>query len=332
MSDCAKNEPSFDREHVPLVATIVYDQLCTFEYGISTELFALHREGFERPLFDHITVAAEEKTITATGGLSFTADYGLEGLASADIVVLPGWRSVHDIPPASLLHALTSAHYRGAIIVTICSGVFALAATGLLDGKSATTHWRYTELLAKRFPQINVEPNVLYVDEGSLLTSAGSAAGLDLGLHLISRIYGQKIANFIARNLVLPAQRSGGQAQFIPHPTLCERTNEMGALLDQLRNQLREPWTVETIASTANLSPRTLLRRFQTHTGLSPINWLKQERLNVASELLESTDLNIDQVAHEAGFTAPEIFRMHFKKRFHTSPSQYRNHYRSGVQ
>ncbi len=313
----------------PLVCTLVYDQLCTFEYAIAVELFALQRAEFEQPLYRFKSVAVNEGPMKAIGGLAISADGNMNQLRNADLIVVPGWRSVHEIPSPQLLSALVNANKRGARILSICSGVFPLACAGLLDGKEATTHWRYTKALQTRFPQIKVKPDVLFVDSGDVLTSAGSAAGIDLCLHVIRQDYGSEAANKIAKSLVLPAQRAGGQAQFAPRKTPECPDNGFGFILDHLRANLSKDWSVESIAEYANLSPRTLLRRFKSLTGESPITWLKNERLNYASELLETTKLNIDQISHVAGFSAPETFRLHFKNCYQVSPSHYRGQYQS---
>ena len=186
--------------------------------------------------------------------------------------------------------------------------------------------------MAQQFPDIKIDANVLYVDEGNILTSAGSAAGIDLCLHVIRRQYGQEIANKIARSLVLPAVREGGQAQYAPRQTPHCSDKQFGFLLDELRANLNHQWDIQSIAELANLTTRTLLRRFKSHTGESPITWLTKERLRFAGELLETTSLNIDLVSHNSGFSAPEIFRQHFKKMYHISPSRYRGHFKASEQ
>ncbi len=315
-------------EKPPLVCTLVYDQLCTFEYGIATEIFALARSEFEKPLYRFKTIAAETGRLEAVGGLEISAEGGLEQLKNADFIIIPGWRSIHDVPAPQLLHSLRRANRRGTRILSICSGVFPLACSGLLDGKSATTHWRYSDYLQRKFPNILVKPNVLYVDEGSVLTSAGSAAGIDLCLHVVRQQYGQSAANIIARSLVLPAHREGGQAQFTPRIKPACSDDKFGYLLDEIRSKLNNQWSIELIATKAKLSKRTLLRRFKYYTGESPITWLNKERLYYAGELLEITDLNIDQVSHTAGFSTAELFRLHFKRMYQISPSRYREQFR----
>ncbi len=311
----------------PLVCSVVYDQLCTFEYGITTELFALSRPEFPKDLYRFKSVCVEDGPVCAAGGMNFMPDAGLEMLAKAALIIIPGWRGIDAPVPSALIDALIAAHKRGARILTICSGVFVLAATGLLAGKSATTHWRYADALAARFPAIQVLPNVLYVDEGQVLTSAGSAAGIDLCLHVIRQQYGQSVANKMARSLILPAHREGGQAQYVPKSSAQNMGGTFHDILAKFRADLHADWSVQTMAEIANLSPRTLLRRFSAHTGQSPINWLRRERLAEARDMLETTDLNIDQIAYNSGFATPENFRLQFKNQYQISPSQYRNQF-----
>jgi AraC family transcriptional activator FtrA len=221
------------------VVALVYDGLCTFEYGIAVEMFGLSRPEFEH-WYSFASCAVERGPLHAAGGIRVQAAGGLELLAQADTVIVPGWRGVGAMPPPGLLDALRAAHKRGARLLSFCSGVFVLAAAGVLDGRAATTHWRYAQALAERHPRIRIEPDVLYVDAGNVLTSAGSAAAIDLSLHLIRRDYGPRIANQVARRAVVPTHRDGGQAQFIPAP-LPEQGTALGKLLEWMRNHLDQP-------------------------------------------------------------------------------------------
>ena len=312
----------------PLVCALAYDGLCTFEYGICVELFGMARPEIDHPLYRFETVGIEPGPMRAVGGLSVTPTAGLERLNHADLILIPGWRSKDAPVPDDLIEALRAAHRHGARIVSICSGVFVLAATGLLDGKRATTHWRYSNALAQRFPQIRVEPDVLYIDEGDVLTSAGSAAGIDLCLHIIRGDYGADIANAIARALVLPAHREGGQAQYIPRPLATRSDTSLAPLLDEVRAKLNTDWTAQAIADAAHMSPRTLLRRFKAQTGKSPMAWLVETRVDYARELLETTELDISSIGETTGLGAPETVRLHFKRKVGVSPSAYRKQYR----
>ena len=212
--------------------------------------------------------------------------------------------------------------------MSICSGVFILAATGLLDGQSATTHWRYTEELQLANPEINVQPDVLYIDNGTLLTSAGSAAGLDLGLHLIRRDYGPDVANQVARRLVVPPHRDGGQAQFIDHAVVDDHQTSLAATVEWALGHLPEPLTVKQLATHANLSSRTFARRFRSDTGTTPHRWLTQQRVLLAQQLLETTTLPIDVVAVSAGLGSPANLRNHFARETQTTPTRYRAAFR----
>jgi AraC family transcriptional activator FtrA len=313
-----------------LVAAIAYDRLCTFEFGCVVELFALPRPELGVPWYRFAVCAAERGGLRAAGGITVSAQYSLKLLERADTIVVPGWRDADEPPPAPLVAALRAAHARGARLASICSGVFVLAAAGVLDGRSATTHWRYTERLAERHPRIRVLPNALYVDEGQILTSAGSAAGLDMLLHLVRRDYGPRIANRVAQRLVIPPHREGGQAQYVPRPVAAESANEAGQLarlLDWLRTNLSGGHTIASLSRRAHMSPRTLLRRFKDATGLAPLEWLVRERVAAARELLEAGRLPLGRVAERTGFGSVESFRRHFRLVVGTPPAAYRRRF-----
>lgn len=310
-----------------LVAILVYEGLCTFEFGIAVEIFGLARPELDTPWYKHQVIAVDDGPMHAMGGIRIMADAGLEGLAKAQTIIVPGWRSRHETPPAALLDTLRNAHARGARLLSICSGVFVLAATGLLDGKRATTHWQFAHELASRFPRIEVDPNVLYVDAGQVITSAGSAAGIDACLHLVARDYGTHIANTVARRLVMAPQRTGGQAQFIPSPVSKAPRNELGGVLQWARENLQQPISIRQMASRVAMSERTFLRRFKETTGLAPKAWLQQERIAQARDLLESTTHNTSEVSEACGFNSVESFRVAFRSTVGTAPSIYRKHF-----
>lgn len=324
-----KNPPKrFRRPLAPAnrdVAVLVYDGLCTFEFGIAVEMFGLARPEL-REWYRFALCAVDAGEMRAAGGVRVLADAGLEALATAGTVIVPGWRGMDAPPPAALLDALRKAHARGARLVSFCSGVFVLAATGLLEGRRATTHWRYAEALAQRYPGIHIEPDVLYVDEGNLLTSAGSAAALDLSLHLIRRDFGPEVANAVARRAVVPAHRDGGQAQFIQSP-LPEHGATLGKLLEWMRRHLDRALPLPELAERARMSERTLLRRFEEATGCSPKQWLTRERLNRARELLEGSDLPVERVADVCGFGSADTLRHHFRHHLKLSPARYRERF-----
>ncbi|MBL1376183.1 transcriptional regulator FtrA [Zobellella iuensis] len=313
-----------------LVAILAYDGLCTFEFGIAVEIFGLPRPEFDFPWYEHRIVAVEPGPLRAMGGIRVLAEAGLERLAEAGTIIVPGWRSRSEPPPAGLLQALRLAHGRGARLLSICSGVFVLAAAGLLDGRRATTHWRYAQELAARFPLIEVDPEVLYVDAGQVITSAGSAAGIDACLHLVARDFGSQVANSVARRLVTPPQRSGGQVQFIPAPVSRTPRNDLSRVMQWARERLEQPLAVRQLAERAAMSERTFLRRFTEATGMAPKAWLQHERLARARELLESSGLGSERIAELCGYRSAESFRVAFRARVGLPPSVYRERFGRG--
>jgi AraC family transcriptional activator FtrA len=307
------------------VAILAYDRLCTFEFGCAVELFALERPELGVPWYEYMVCAVEDGLLRAAGGLTVQAPYALDALTHADTIVIPGWRDIADEPPPKLLDALRDAHARGARICSICSGAFVLAHAGLLDGRKATTHWRYTAELAARFPAIDVESAVLYVEDERIITSAGSAAGLDMLLHVVRSDYGAEVANLVAQRLVVPAHRDGEQAQLLARPVPPRGTNRIAALMDHVREHPRSDHTVQSMAMLAQMSRRTFQRKFRHATGLSPLDWLVRERISIATGLLESRPaLGIDLVAELAGFGSSESLRRHLRRRGLGSPATHR--------
>jgi AraC family transcriptional regulator, transcriptional activator FtrA len=315
----------------PLVVALVYDGLCAFEFSCAAEVFGLARPELG-PDWYRFETCSRGRSVSSQYGMRMRAANGLERLHAAGTIVIPGWQGI-DVPvPQAILDALRGAHARGARLLSICSGAFVLAATGLLDGRRATTHWRYAEALQRRYPTICVDPNVLYVDEGSVLTSAGSAAGLDLCLHLVRRDYGSAIANQVARRLVIPPHRDGGQAQFLERPVE-DRERKSGhpkslsVLLDKIRKRPGQSWRIGELARLAAMSERTFMRRFRAATGLSPADWVTRARVDAARELLENTALPIDHIAERCGLGTPTTLRHHFRKKVGASPAQYRKRF-----
>jgi AraC family transcriptional regulator, transcriptional activator FtrA len=311
------------------VVAVAYDGLCSFEFGVAAELFGLARPELGIAWYDFAVVSVDKGPLRMLGGMTMKAPTDLGAIERAGTVVLPGWRDTDEQPPEALLDALRVAHRKGARIMSICSGVFILAAAGLLDGKMATTHWRYTDKLHSRFPEIDVQPDVLYVDNGSILTSAGSAAGIDLGLHLIRRDHGAHIANQVARRLVTPPHREGGQAQFIVAPPSTPQSPSLNDTIDWIRHHLSDDITIDDMARHATMSSRTFARRFRNELGVAPHQWLTQQRVVRAQELLETTDASIDHIAQTAGFGSAATLRHHFHRETMTSPSDYRNAFRA---
>ena len=314
-------------EHPPhsTVVALAYDGLCTFEFGCTYEIFGLPRPELDRPWYRFEVCAAEPGPLGAAGGLAVRAPHDLDLIEGADTVVVPGWRSPDAPPPGPLLAALARVPERGGRLVSICSGVFVLAAAGVLDGRRATTHWRYSEVLARRYPRVRVDPDVLYVDEGPVLTSAGSAAGLDLCLHIVRRDHGAEVANNVARRLVLAPHRDGGQRQFVETPVACRGdTGRLAALLEWLPAHIDEAPSVADLARRAGMSLRSFQRRFREATGMAPGDWLNRQRVARARHLAETTDLTVEQLATRSGFGAVETLRHHFRRLVGTTPTGYR--------
>ena len=307
-----------------LVAALVYDQLCSFEFGCAVEIFGLPRPEFGEDWYRFVTCAAEPGPLRAVGGVTVTAEADLSVLATAGTIIVPGWKGADVEPSAELIDALRAAYRNGARIVTICSGVFVVAATGILTHEKVTTHWRYAEKLQRKYPQLHVDPNVLYVDAGRVLTSAGSAAGLDLCLHLVRRDFGARIANQVAKRLVLAPHRNGGQTQFIERPIEARTNSRFSVVLAMLASRAHEPFTIASMARAAAMSPRTFIRRFREATGRAPMEWLIDARIERARELLETTDMAIDEIAERCGFGGSATLRHHFRRKVSLSPLAYR--------
>ncbi|WP_133647028.1 transcriptional regulator FtrA [Paraburkholderia flava] len=313
-----------------LVVALVYDRLCTFEFGCVTELFALDRPELDVDWYRFAVCAGEPGPIRAAGGITLAAPYTLRMLDRASTIVVPGWRDPDETPPEPLLRKIRAAYRRGARLCSICSGVFVLAAAGVLDGKTVTTHWRYADRLQKRYPQLQVQPDALYVDEGQIITSAGSAAGIDMLLHLVRRDHGRAIANRVAQRLVVPPHREGGQTQFVPRPLPPDDSGRLAKLMDWVRAHPAAPHTLDSLAQRAAMSPRTLQRQFRDATGMAPYEWLLRERVAIARELLEThTRMPMARIAERAGFGSEESFRRHFRRIALTSPGAYRRKFGS---
>jgi AraC family transcriptional activator FtrA len=309
------------------VACAVYDGLSIFEFGVAVDVFGLSRPELDAwYAFD--VCGVRPGRFRAAGGATIVAKRGLAGIRRAGTIVLPGWQTPDKLPPTALLSALRQAHRRGARIVSLCSGVFVAAAAGLLDHKRATTHWRYAEHLCTKYPAIEVQPDVLYVDEGSVLTSAGSAAGIDLCLHLVRHDFGAEKANLLARSLVVPPHRDGGQRQFIPQPLPNNDPHDLAELMDWVRARLKQHHSVASLAARASMSQRTLARRFEEVAGTSPGRWLTRERVFHAQRLLETGSLQLERVAYESGFESAQLLRHHFRRAVGVSPSVYRKEFR----
>jgi transcriptional regulator GlxA family with amidase domain len=312
------------------VAVALTHGVNAFELGVAAEVFGLDRSDQGLPLYDFALVAAEPGPIRANPQFTIGTEHGVERFAEADLIVVPAGQDylTRDFPD-ELMGALRAAVDRGAWVLSVCSGVFALGAAGLLNGRRCTAHWRDTAQLSRRFPSALVEPNVLYVEDGSVITSAGTASGIDACLHLVRREQGSQVANAIARRMVVPPHREGGQAQYIEHPMppVCD-DDAIGASLHWMQEHLTEQITVEQLSARAHMAPRTYARRFQQETGTTPHRWVLGQRILRAQHLLEDTDLTVDTVAARSGFGNDAALRHHFLRRLGTTPNAYRRTFR----
>ncbi len=312
-----------------IVAVLALDKVSAFDLAIPCQVFALVTGPGGSPAYEVRVCADQETTAMAgpTAPFRVSSSYGWEDVLRADTVIVPGVPAECDVNPRAL-RLLREAAEGGARIASICTGAFALAHAGLLEGRRATTHWRFADALAERFPGIDVDPSVLYVDEGQVLTSAGIAAGLDLCLHLVRRDHGAAVAASAARMLVMPPQRTGGQAQFVEYRTPEVDSSDLGETLQWMRHKLGEPLSLADIASHAMMSRRSLARHFRAQTGTTPLRWLLTQRVERARELLETTELPLVRVAEATGFGAVETLRHHFARQVGTTPSAYRTAFR----
>ncbi|MFV0263895.1 MAG: transcriptional regulator FtrA [Kluyvera sp.] len=309
----------------PLVVALAYDGLCTFEFGVAVEVFGLPRPEMGHGWYRFAVAAVDEGELRATGGVRVMADGDLSLLEDADTIIVPGWRGADSPVPDALSQALQQAHRRGCRVLSICSGVFVLAAAGLLDGQRATTHWRYTAQLQQRYPAITVVDDVLYIAGESVLTSAGSAAGIDLCLHVVRLDFGLEAANRVARRLVIQPHRDGAQKQQIARPVARSRESQrLGMLFDFLHQHLAESHSVRSLADKVGMSERTFLRRFQEATGKTPARWLLDERLQQARHHLTTGRDSVEKVAEISGFGNAKNLRLRFQQHFAISPLAYR--------
>jgi AraC family transcriptional regulator, transcriptional activator FtrA len=310
------------------VAIVVYDGVAMFEFAVAMEVFGTdYALGPDQPWYRLLICGPGPATFD--NGMRADPPHGLAHLRRADTVIVPPCQAPHG-PPQAVLRALRRAHARGARLVSLCTGAFVLAAAGLLDGQRATTHWAETASLAARYPEVIVDPDVLYVDGEDILTSAGSAASIDLCLHLVRRDYGSEVATRVARDLVVPPYRDGGQAQYVDTPL--PKVNVTDLFADTLawaQEHLGEPITVTTLAARSAMSRRTFARRFAASTGTTPYQWLLDQRLRLAQRILETSDLTIDAVAQSSGFLNAGNLRKYFARTLRTTPSAYRRTFQS---
>ncbi|MFD4571368.1 helix-turn-helix domain-containing protein [Streptomyces sp. NPDC058417] len=318
------------RRRKEIVAVLLFSGGPIFESSIPLSVFGIDRQDAGVPRYRLLVCGGEDGPLRTTGGLELTAPHGLEAISRAGTVVVPAWRSITSPPPAEALDALRRAHEEGARIVGLCTGAFVLAAAGLLDGRPATTHWMYAPTLAKRYPSVHVDPRELFVDDGDVLTSAGTAAGIDLCLHIVRTDHGNEAAGALARRLVVPPRRSGGQERYLDR-SLPEEigADPLAEVVAWALEHLHEQFDVETLAARAYMSRRTFDRRFRSLTGSAPLQWLITQRVLQAQRLLETSDYSVDEVAGRCGFRSPVALRGHFRRQLGSSPAAYRAAYRA---
>lgn len=310
------------------IAVVAFDRISPFHLAVPCQVFESRPEP-GLPAFELRVCAAEPGPLRTDAGFSVQPAHGLEGLDGADTVIVPSWRDRDEPAPAVLIDALRRAHAAGAQLVGLCLGTFVLADAGLLDGRPATTHWAALETFARRHPQVRLQPDVLYVDDGDVLTSAGTVAGIDCCLHLVRRLHGAEVANRIARRLVVAPHRQGGQTQYIEQPLPTDPGDaRLAQVLEWAMTHLDQRLDVDALAARALMSRRTFTRRFRQATGASLGDWLAHQRLARAQRLLETSDLALDRVAAEAGFGSAISLRQRFAATLGTSPSAYRRSFR----
>lgn len=308
------------------VALAITDGMLHFELSLAIEVFGSDLTHIVDPWYDFMLCGPRAVQV---GRFRLDPDHGLDHLRRADTVIVPGWADVDQDPPAELVDAVRAAHEAGARVASLCTGAFVLAAAGLLDDRVATTHWAHTEELIRRHPQVTVDPDVLYVDNGSVLTSAGKAAAMDLCLHLVRLDHGSATANTIARRLVVPPHRDGGQAQFVTTPVPAPGNHPLAGLFPWVLQRLDQALTVEDLARQAGMSSRHLGRHFRSVTGTTPLQWLLTQRIRHAQELLETTDDTVDTIATATGMGTATTLRRHFARTVGVPPDAYRRTFRS---
>lgn len=309
------------------IAIVAFDRISPFHLSAPCVVFGDRHPGV--PPFDFVVCSPQPGTLTTTAGFSIVVEHGLEALATADTIIVPSWRDPAERAPEALLAALIAAHERGARIVGLCLGAYVLAEAGLLDGRAATTHWAYAGDFARGYPKVRLNPDVLYVEDGNVLTSAGTAAAIDCCLYLLRQQLGGEIANGVARRLVVPPHRQGGQAQFIAQPLPANASDSrLSGLLDRVRANLGQAHTLDSLAAQAMLSRRTFTRRFRQMTGTTVSAWLRGERLALAQRLLESSSHPVEAVASMAGYGSAVSLRQHFRSAFGISPAAWRRAFR----
>ncbi len=311
------------------VVALVYDGVGSFGLGVVSEVFGYDRTADGLPGYDFAVAAVTPGTVRTDTGLQIVVEHGLERLAAADLVCVLGWERPEEVPPEPLLQALRDTVARGGRVMSHCTGIYVVAASGLLDGRTAATHWRSAADVSRRYPAVTIDPDVLYVDDDPIFSSAGTAAGIDTCLHLLRREHGAAVASAVARRMVVPPHRDGGQSQFATRSVPeVEDTSRLHDTLTWAQRNLATDLTVDQLAARALMSPRSFARHFRAATGATPHAWLLAQRVAHAQELLETTDLAVDEVARRSGMGAATTLRHHFTRRVGTSPQAYRRTFR----
>ncbi|WP_295946091.1 GlxA family transcriptional regulator [uncultured Xanthomonas sp.] len=312
------------------IAVVAFDRISPFHLAVPCQVFEA-RPDTDLPAFDLRVCAAEPGLLRTDAGFAIQVQHGLEALDGADTVIVPSWRDAAEPAPAALCQALRRAHAAGAQVVGLCLGTFVLADAGLLDDRPATTHWAALTRFAQRHPQVRLQPDVLYVDDGDVLTSAGTVAGIDCCLHLVRRRHGADVANRIARRLVVAPHRQGGQAQYIEQPLPASRRDaQLGPTLDWMLQRLDQPLRLDALAAHARMSRRSFTRQFRQVTGTTVVQWLAHQRLVRAQQLLERTDLPLERIATDCGFGSAGALRLQFTRDLGLPASAYRRGFRAG--
>ena len=313
------------------IAVIAFNGISPFHLSVPCAVFGEDRRDAGVPQFKVLVCAVEKGGVATSVGFALTGLHGLRDMENAGIIIVPSWRDPNELPPQPLLRALRKAGQRGATLVGLCLGSYVLAAAGVLDGRRATTHWAWADDLAGRYPQIRVDRDVLYVDEGEIITSAGGAAGIDCCLHILRTLHGAEVASRVARRMVVPPHRQGGQAQYIEQPLRrSPAVDRFAQALEWVQQNLDQPHSLDALAARVFMSRRTFTRRFRQSTGTTVGKWLINQRLALAQCLLETTGKTIDLVAQEAGFSTESSLRQHFNKVLKISPARYRKEFRGG--
>jgi transcriptional regulator GlxA family with amidase domain len=312
------------------IAVVAFDGISPFHLSVPCMVFGPDMAGHGVPRYRLLVCSVDRGSLSTTAGFAIQAPHSLAAAARADTIIVPSWHDDQRPAPEALLRTLRSAHKRGARIVGLCLGAFVLAEAGLLDGQPATTHWALARAFAERYPTVDLRPDVLYVDNGQVLTSAGTAASIDCCLHMVRRDHGADVAAHVARRMVVAPHREGGQAQYIEQPVPASRADDrLGGVMAWALKHLAQPHSLDSLADRAAMSRRTFTRHFRQATGTTVGQWLQQQRLTMARRLLETTTRSIDDVAERSGFGSSVSLRQHFASALGTSPSAYRRQFRA---